>query len=99
MAFKEVYCKSCGKPSKVPLSFPEPFYCCALPFKNKVFNFTTTVVEYAKSGFKNDEVKQKDRLEICQACELYDNGKCTSCGCNLKVKTLWEISKCPLNRW
>jgi hypothetical protein len=42
---------------------------------------------------------QKERMDICNACNYYVNNKCKKCGCQLKVKTQFAGAKCPLNKW
>lgn len=45
--------------------------------------------------------KAQKRYDICSDCELFDKafGRCTSCGCFMKLKTTLEISKCPKGKW
>ena len=39
------------------------------------------------------------RLEICQQCPSYNDGRCKECGCFLGIKTGWEAMRCPLKKW
>lgn len=41
----------------------------------------------------------KERLEVCETCDRYENGKCKECGCLMEVKTMFPYSNCPLNKW
>jgi len=65
-------------------------------------NLGGSVINHIKEGMKQaTPEKQKERLDICYKCPLYaaDSGRCTSCGCFLKVKASWESSKCPKGHW
>jgi len=69
---------------------------------NKAWNLTKSIVDYAKSGFEDaSQDKYKERLTICDSCELLDkdNGSCTICGCIMSVKAKWDVEKCPENKW
>lgn len=68
----------------------------------KAFNFLKAIVEHALDGFKKvSKAKQEERLSICRSCEYYnkENVECNNCGCQLELKTIWKISKCPLEKW
>lgn len=60
---------------------------------------------YAADGFTNATKQQhQERLEICNACEFWENesyfglGKCRKCGCS--GAKLWVASsKCPIGKW
>lgn len=65
-------------------------------------NFAKASVEHIKNGANHVSVeKQQERMSICHACPLYDaqSNRCKACGCNLAVKTKWETSKCPHQKW
>lgn len=69
---------------------------------NKVWNLTKSIVDYTKSGFENtSKEKYKQRLTICDSCELLnkEKGSCTVCGCIMSVKAKWDVEKCPENKW
>jgi hypothetical protein len=70
----------------------------------------------ANSIFKKEDVEEvaETRLQICKACDLYDDGgegcmvpgtapccneKKGGCGCSLKLKTRSLSSECPLKKW
>ena len=68
----------------------------------KVWNLTKSIVEYAKSGFENtSKERYKERLTICDNCELLDKkkGECSVCGCVMSVKAKWDVEKCPKAKW
>lgn len=52
------------------------------------------------SAFVSKEEQQK-RLSICEECEFFEkvNGRCKQCGCFMKVKTKFNISECPVQKW
>jgi hypothetical protein len=41
------------------------------------------------------------RFAICQGCEgfLPDAGRCSRCGCVMRVKTTFRTASCPLGNW
>lgn len=69
---------------------------------NKIKKFTTSVIEFAKSGFKYapDFIKTI-RLDLCSKCEKLSDDKktCSECGCYLDIKTGWATESCPLGKW
>jgi hypothetical protein len=68
----------------------------------KATSFTSSVVNYARSGFKNVlESVKRSRLEICEKCEFHDkvNNKCNQCGCYLSAKASWASESCPIGKW
>jgi hypothetical protein len=48
---------------------------------------------------------QKNRLEVCRACEFYvsrkpaELGTCSVCSCFMHVKTWLADQKCPMDKW
>ena len=44
-----------------------------------------------------DEEVLKMRWDICSSCEFLKDGKCTECGCYMRVKSKLSIARCPLN--
>ena len=52
---------------------------------------------------KISDLKYKDifeeRLKICDSCEYNNKGKCTLCGCIIKIKTKSEDSRCLIGHW
>ena len=41
------------------------------------------------------------RMSICEGCPSYssDSKKCNECGCFMPMKTKFETSTCPKNKW
>ena len=69
-------------------------------FLEEVSNLAESTADYIKDGFiKATEAEQKRRMEICKACEMYEQGRCKSCGCFLETKVRWRISSCPIEKW
>tara|TARA_R110002012_G_scaffold230276_1_gene402973 strand:- start:7260 stop:7490 length:231 start_codon:yes stop_codon:yes gene_type:complete len=69
---------------------------------NKMWNLSKSLLDYAKSGFDDTtQEKYKERLTICDSCELLNKkkGTCTVCGCVMSVKAKWDVEKCPENKW
>lgn len=50
---------------------------------------------------KVSEDIQKQRYDICSACEflLMPSNRCQKCGCFMGVKTWMPNQKCPINKW
>jgi len=42
---------------------------------------------------------QKERMNICNACNYYVNNRCKKCGCQLRAKTQLAAASCPLKKW
>ena len=43
--------------------------------------------------------KAKARLDICDACEFFHQGRCLKCGCFMNKKAHLESAQCPINKW
>ena len=45
--------------------------------------------------------KAKDRYQICKACDKFNNiiKTCSICNCFMPLKTQFDRSKCPENKW
>lgn len=76
-----------------------------LSLSNLASNFKTSMVDWAKSGFKTvDQETLDSRLDICKGCEYWKPdsylglGKCTKCGCS-GSKLHLATSKCPIGKW
>jgi hypothetical protein len=75
------------------------------PLSKQLKTLATSMVDYAKSGFKNvsDEV-YNERNAICGGCEFFDAlalagmGRCLKCGCS-GVKLKLATSSCPIKKW
>lgn len=52
--------------------------------------------------FEEYKVSQEilsQRLNLCNSCENNLAGICKKCGCVIKLKTNWKITKCPIGKW
>ena len=62
--------------------------------------FGRAMAGWAKSGFKLvSKVEYFKRRLICAKCEERVKGRCSKCGCNLKMKLALATEKCPMNYW
>jgi hypothetical protein len=50
---------------------------------------------------RSQEDLVKSRLEICRACEFFrpKTETCRKCGCFMKLKTMLEKARCPIDKW
>lgn len=39
------------------------------------------------------------RRAACEACDRWDHGRCTECGCYTFAKTKLTHERCPLGKW
>ena len=63
-------------------------------------NLTKAVGKHAAGGFqKVTIVEYANRLSVCGGCEYEKDGKCSECGCYLKVKAWWKSEDCPKDKW
>ena len=46
-----------------------------------------------------DAESAKARLDICKACENYDDGRCILCNCNMKKKVYLKEASCGDHKW
>ncbi|MDB4314423.1 DUF6171 family protein [bacterium] len=66
----------------------------------KAKNLGKEAKNWAKSGFQMaDKETEEARLEICNGCEFFKNGKCSACGCYMKAKAKLATSYCPKGLW
>ena len=44
---------------------------------------------------------RSSRLEICKQCEFFNKitTQCNKCGCIMSIKTLFEETSCPIEKW
>ena len=72
----------------------------------KIKSVSYSALEWAKAGFA--VVTEEDfykRREICLSCPFFDStayfgdGKCTKCGCDMKIKTRMATESCPIGNW
>jgi len=72
------------------------------PFLKKITMFFSTMIAWAKNGFKLvEEQTSAARFEICKACpELQkETNQCKVCGCFMVKKVKVSGASCPLNKW
>jgi hypothetical protein len=65
-------------------------------------NFVKSAAKHVASGMGQvSEEEQKNRLDICNACEfaVQEKSRCGKCGCFLQTKTKWSTSTCPIGKW
>jgi len=68
----------------------------------KAIDFWHALLRHIRNYLRRVSRKEKKRrMEICSRCEHYRDGSCAICGCNLKIKTSWQMEKCPLpqHKW
>jgi len=41
------------------------------------------------------------RLSVCRGCEHFalDSGRCSQCGCYIRIKIGWRDQTCPADKW
>lgn len=70
------------------------------PLLEEIGNLAAATADIVKDNFiKATQAEQKRRMKICQGCEMYEQGRCKSCGCFLDKKVVWRVSFCPLEKW
>ena len=58
------------------------------------------VPQSIKNNLIHDENVLKMRWDICLGCEFFkDSGRCSKCGCFMKVKTQFIHASCPVGKW
>ena len=59
---------------------------------NLLMNQIADYIQYPKS---------LERLGVCSGCPslIKDTLTCQQCGCNMKLKVLVPLMKCPLGKW
>lgn len=66
-----------------------------------LFSDATALLKNAVTGGPTlvpDELREA-RWETCQACPLLQNDRCTKCGCFMRVKVAFTVTKCPVGKW
>lgn len=91
----KVYAACPGEPRKFP------------PLLKQVKTYAKAVTKHITTGMEtrtDEDVIQL--LEICEACEKYEDGRCLVCGCRLSAsksafsnKLRMKSQSCPLGRW
>jgi hypothetical protein len=72
------------------------------PLWRQALTFTVALAQHIKAGLPMARKRlARQRLAICKACPRYlaDSGRCGSCGCNMAIKTTWQLSNCPEGKW
>lgn len=69
---------------------------------DKKYGLKEIAVDLIKGGVEyTDQKEQQRRLDICQNCPKLNKTlvQCTECGCFMKAKVKFKLSKCPLGKW
>src|SRR5690348_5083439 len=72
------------------------------PILDQAKNVIREVATWASAGGpRRTEAEQVECLATCQACEQFnaEKGRCSKCGCNVRVAVLLRTKRCPLGRW
>jgi hypothetical protein len=50
---------------------------------------------------RSQEELVNSRLKICRGCEFFrpKTETCRKCGCFMKLKTMLEKARCPIDKW
>lgn len=71
-----------------------------LTYSKMAKGLATSIKDIAKSKTKFCSSEEHDeRYFICTNCEFLKNGRCTRCGCFMKIKTKFAAMKCPIGKW
>jgi hypothetical protein len=63
-------------------------------------NLVGAVVKHVSAGMPAAGEEEKSRrMALCMACEHWQDGRCTQCGCFTAAKTAWAREKCPVGKW
>ena len=73
---------------------------------DQIKTFSGAVTQWVLDGMKvaPDGVREQ-RYGTCQACPEFDkdgfmgHGKCTLCGCDMRIKTVFPGEQCPAGKW
>ena len=67
----------------------------------QAINLVSGVAHHIADGLKEvDEKTLEFRNNICDACEnMRSDGRCSECGCSMKIKAKWASAKCPAGKW
>jgi hypothetical protein len=86
-AYISVLCKE-PKPKPMP------------SFVTQVSTAAIAAVNFAASGFVlvGPEI-EKQRKDICMECPLNVNGRCSKCGCLIRLKVKPASESCPEGKW
>ena len=107
-------CEVCGR--MIRCSDPSKIFatCAGKPTRKKfpsvmkqAKNYARAVAQHVASGMaKRSDGEVLRIFEICKACENYEDGLCTVCGCRVNEgqnafgnKLRMESQHCPLEKW
>tara|TARA_R110002051_G_scaffold117326_1_gene190926 strand:+ start:155 stop:586 length:432 start_codon:yes stop_codon:yes gene_type:complete len=63
-------------------------------------NLAKSVYAHAANGAEKVPEKIYDsRIEVCEGCDKLSKGKCSECGCFVKMKAAWGSEECPIGKW
>lgn len=71
----------------------------------KTWRFFLAFFHHLRDGFRKvDGRRYRQRLEICNGCQLPDgptlkNSRCRVCACIVSIKASWRSEDCPLGQW
>jgi hypothetical protein len=99
--------ETCPKKFWPKLSNNKPKKKIKLPvLVRRALSATKSFLRWASKGFPKTQAQLvKERLAICQNCDLWDGkalngtGRCKECGCSTWAKLRMATEKCPLNKW
>jgi len=74
------------------------------PFYKQVLSFVEEMWIAVKFRLSNKYIKvdsaiQQQRWNVCQSCVFFQRGRCSKCGCFMKLKTQLASASCPENKW
>ena len=72
------------------------------PLWLQAVTFARAMAQHIKAGLPMARKRlARQRMATCKACPRYlaDSGRCGSCGCNMAIKTTWQLSSCPEGKW
>lgn len=66
----------------------------------KLGSVIKATVSHVRQGLPMvDDTEKARRLGICETCPHYVDLHCRRCGCAMKRKAAWALSKCPIGKW
>jgi len=70
------------------------------PLAEQAKNLVKSAWLFANSGFElTSDDEQERRYNICNACNYFNSGRCSKCGCFMKYKSKIKVVKCLDGRW
>lgn len=83
-------------PTDPPSGKQEPMPSYGSMFKE----LSDSIHHIVRSGIAVCSVeKHETRYAICLTCEFLHAGRCSKCGCFMKLKAKFEAMKCPEQKW